>query len=403
MAMPSEMRILLGISGGIAAYKGVEVLRGLQREGAEVRVAMTAAAQKFIQPLTFEALSGHPVYTRLFPDAGGPDIVHVKLGEWPELILIAPATANVIAKMANGLADDLLTCTLLSSEAPVMVAPAMETAMYRHPASQRNLQRLADMGYRLIGPEEGALASGRSGMGRLADPERIVAEAVSSAATFGDLSGRKILVTGGRTEEDIDPVRFITNRSTGKMGYAVARRARQRGADVVLVSGPADLDPPAGVELIRVRTVSEMRAATESAFEGADALVMTAAVLDFRPRVVADAKIKKNANGLTLDLVANEDFLVGLGARKKGRILVGFAMETENGLPNARKKLVEKRLDLIVLNDLNVSGAGFGVDTNVVTLIDGDEAEPLPKMSKLEVADRILDWVIDRWTQTPRP
>ena len=403
MAMPSKMRILLGISGGIAAYKGVEVLRGLQREGAEVRVAMTASSQKFIQPLTFEALSGHPVYTRLFPDAGDPDIVHVTLGEWPELILIAPATANVIAKMANGLADDLLTCTVLSSEAPVMVAPAMETAMYRHPASQRNLQRLADMGYRLIGPEEGALASGRSGMGRLADPERIVAEAISSAATFGDLSGRKILVTGGRTEEDIDPVRFITNRSTGKMGYAVARRARQRGADVVLVSGPADLDQPAGVELIRVRTVSEMRAATESAFEGADALVMTAAVLDFRPRVVADAKIKKNANGLTLDLVANEDFLVGLGARKKGRILVGFAMETENGLPNARKKLVEKHLDLIVLNDLNVSGAGFGVDTNVVTLIDGDEAEPLPKMSKLEVADRILDWVIDRWTQTPRP
>ncbi len=401
--MPSKMRILLGISGGIAAYKGVEVLRGLQREGAEVRVAMTASSQKFIQPLTFEALSGHPVYTRLFPDAGDPDIVHVTLGEWPELILIAPATANVIAKMANGLADDLLTCTVLSSEAPVMVAPAMETAMYRHPASQRNLQRLADMGYRLIGPEEGALASGRSGMGRLADPERIVAEAISSAATFGDLSGRKILVTGGRTEEDIDPVRFITNRSTGKMGYAVARRARQRGADVVLVSGPADLDQPAGVELIRVRTVSEMRAATESAFEGADALVMTAAVLDFRPRVVADAKIKKNANGLTLDLVANEDFLVGLGARKKGRILVGFAMETENGLPNARKKLVEKHLDLIVLNDLNVSGAGFGVDTNVVTLIDGDEAEPLPKMSKLEVADRILDWVIDRWTQTPRP
>ena len=391
------LRILLGISGGIAAYKGVEVLRGLQREGAEVRVAMTAAAQKFIQPLTFEALSGHRVYTQLFPEAGDPDVIHVKLGEWPDLILIAPATANVIAKLANGLADDLLTCTLLSSEAPVMVAPAMETAMYRHPASQRNLQRLADMGYRLIGPEDGALASGRSGMGRLADPERIVAEAVSSAQTFGDLSGRKIVVTGGRTEEDIDPVRFITNRSTGKMGYAVARRARQRGADVVLVSGPGELDPPAGVDLIRVRTVSEMRAATESAFEGSDALVMTAAVLDFRPRVVSETKIKKNANGMTLDLIANEDFLVGLGARKNGRILVGFAMETENGLSNARKKLVEKYLDLIVLNDLNVSGAGFGVDTNVVTLIDGNEAEPLPKMSKLEVADRILDWVKDRW------
>ena len=392
------LRVLLGISGGIAAYKGVEILRGLQREGAEVRVAMTAAAQKFVRPLTFEALSGNRVYTELFPEAGDPEVIHVRLGEWPHLILIAPATANVIGKMANGLADDLLTCTVLSSEAPVMVAPAMETAMYRHPASQRNLQRLADMGYRLIGPEEGALASGGSGMGRLADPQRIVAEAVSSAVTFGDLSGRKIVVTGGRTEEDIDPVRFITNRSTGKMGYAVARRARQRGADVVLVSGPGNLDPPAGVDLIRVRTVSEMRAATESSFEGSDALVMTAAVLDFRPRVVSDAKIKKNANGMTLDLVPNDDFLVGLGARKHGRIVVGFAMETENGLANAQKKRVEKYLDLIVLNNLNESGAGFGVDTNVVTLIDGGAAEPLPKMSKLEVADRILDWVKDRWT-----
>ena len=392
------LRVLLGISGGIAAYKGVEILRGLQREGAEVRVAMTAAAQKFVRPLTFEALSGNRVYTELFPEAGDPEVIHVRLGEWPHLILIAPATANVIGKMANGLADDLLTCTVLSSEAPVMVAPAMETAMYRHPASQRNLQRLADMGYRLIGPEEGALASGSSGMGRLADPQRIVAEAVSSAVTCGDLSGRKIVVTGGRTEEDIDPVRFITNRSTGKMGYAVARRARQRGADVVLVSGPGNLDPPAGVDLIRVRTVSEMRAATESSFEGSDALVMTAAVLDFRPRVVSDAKIKKNANGMTLDLVPNDDFLVGLGARKHGRIVVGFAMETENGLANAQKKRVEKYLDLIVLNNLNESGAGFGVDTNVVTLIDGGEVEPLPKMSKLEVADRILDWVKDRWT-----
>ncbi len=398
MAIRSKMRILLGISGGIAAYKAVEVLRGLQREGAEVRVAMTAAALKFIQPLTFEALSGHRVYTELFPETGDPEVIHVKLGEWPDLILIAPATANVIGKMANGLADDLLTCTVLSSEAPVMLAPAMETAMYRHPALQRNLQRLADTGYCLIGPEEGVLASGRSGMGRLAEPQRIVAEAVSTAVTSGDLAGRKIVVTGGRTEEDIDPVRFITNRSTGKMGYAVARRARQRGAEVVLVSGPGNLDPPAGVDLIRVRTVSEMRAATESEFEGADALVMTAAVLDFRPRVVSTAKIKKNANGLTLDLVANEDFLVGLGARKNGRIVVGFAMETENGLSNARKKLEEKYLDLIVLNDLNVSGAGFGVDTNVVTLIDGGEAEPLPKMSKLEVADRILDWVKERWT-----
>ena len=399
MTTPAKLRVLLGISGGIAAYKGVDVLRGLQREGAEVRVVMTAAAQKFVQPLTFEVLSGHRVYTHLFPETGDPDVIHVTLGEWPDLILIAPATANVIGKMANGLADDLLTCTVLSSEAPVMVAPAMETAMYRHPASQRNLQRLADIGYRLIGPEDGVLASGRIGLGRLSDPERIVSEAVSTVAASGDLSGRRIVVTGGRTEEDIDPVRFITNRSTGKMGYAVARRARQRGAEVVLVSGPGNLDPPAGVDLIPVRTVSEMRTATESAFDGADALVMTAAVLDFRPRVVSEGKIKKSVNGLTLDLVANEDFLVELGARKQGRVVVGFAMETENGLSNARKKLTEKHLDLIVLNNLKEAGAGFGVDTNVVTLIDAESApEPLPKMAKLEVADRILDRIRDRWT-----
>ncbi len=399
MAMPAKMRILLGISGGIAAYKGVEVLRGLQREGAEVRVVMTAAAQKFIRPLTFEAISGHRVYTHLFPETGDPEVIHVTLGEWPDLILIAPATANLIGKMANGLADDLLTCTVLSSEARVMLAPAMETAMYRHPASQRNLQRLGEMGYLLIGPEEGALASGRSGMGRLSEPERIVSEAVSTAASCGDLSGRKIVVTGGRTEEDIDPVRFITNRSTGKMGYAVARRARQRGADVILVSGPSNLEPPPGVDLIRVRTVSEMRTATVSAFEGANALVMTAAVLDFRPRVYSDRKIKKSGNGLSLDLVANEDFLVELGARKNKRIVVGFAMETENGHSNAQKKLEEKHLDLIVLNNLNVAGAGFGVDTNVVTLIDaGGMAEPLPIMSKFDVADRILDWVKNQWT-----
>ncbi len=399
MTTPAKLRVLLGISGGIAAYKGVDVLRGLQREGAEVRVVMTAAAQKFVQPLTFEVLSGHRVYTHLFPETGDPDVIHVTLGEWPDLILIAPATANVIGKMANGLADDLLTCTVLSSEAPVMVAPAMETAMYRHPASQRNLQRLADIGYRLIGPEDGVLASGRIGLGRLSDPERIVSEAVSTVAASGDLSGRRIVVTGGRTEEDIDPVRFITNRSTGKMGYAVARRARQRGAEVVLVSGPGNLDPPTGVDLIPVRTVSEMRTATESAFDGADALVMTAAVLDFRPRVVSEGKIKKSVNGLTLDLVANEDFLVELGARKQGRVVVGFAMETENGLSNARKKLTEKHLDLIVLNNLKEAGAGFGVDTNVVTLIDAESApEPLPKMAKLEVADRILDRIRDRWT-----
>ncbi len=398
MAPPNQKRVLLGVSGGIAAYKAVEVLRGLQRAGAEVRVVMTKAAARFVQPLTFEALSHHRVYTELFPDEGDPDVVHVALGGWPDLVLIAPATANLMGRMANGLADDLLTCTLLATGAPVVLAPAMETRMWEHPAVQRNVERLRATGYRMIGPEEGELASGARGLGRMAEPERIVDAAVTQLGRSDAFCGRRIVVTAGRTEEDIDPVRFISNRSTGKMGYAVAQQAHLRGADVVLVSGPSALDVPMGVETVRVRTVAEMRGATTEAFQNADALIMTAAVLDFRPDRVAASKIKKTGEGLTLDLVPTEDFLVELGAYKGERVVVGFAMETENGVENARKKLETKHLDLIALNDLTVEGAGFGVDTNVVTLIDRQgRAEALPRMSKTAVADRILDWIAGRW------
>lgn len=391
-------RILLGVSGSIAAYKAVEILRGLQRRGADVQVAMTEAATKFVSPLTFEALSHRKVHTELFPESGDPDVVHVRVADWPDLMVVAPATANLIGKLANGLADDLLTCTLLAGDCPLVVAPAMESSMYGHPAVQKNLQRLRGRGVRLVDPEEGDLASGHSGIGRLADPEIIVTAAADAFQTSDDFTGKRIVVTAGRTEEDIDPVRFITNRSTGKMGYAVAERAMRRGAEVILVSGPTNLDAPVGTKVIPVRTVSEMQKATGEVFDQADALIMTAAVLDFRPETVAPQKIKKSADGLSLNLITNHDFLVDLGAEKRQRIVVGFAMETENGLANARRKLMEKHLDLIVLNDLTVAGAGFGVDTNVVTLLES-EGEPisLPKLSKLEVADRILDRLESYW------
>ncbi len=391
-------KVLLGISGGIAAYKGVEVLRGLQAAGAEVRVAMTLAAKAFVQPLTFEALSHHRVYSELFPEAGGPDIAHVMLGGWPDLVLVAPATADLMGKAANGLADDLLSCALLAAACPVMFAPAMETRMWCHPGVQRNVTCLKEAGCHFVGPESGLLASGSEGEGRMSESADVVSAALAALGRAQTLAGRKIVVTAGRTEEDLDPVRFITNRSTGKMGYAVAGQAHRRGAEVVLVSGPTHLDPPAGAQIVHVRTVAEMRAATVEAFGDADALVMTAAVLDFRPSTVAHQKIKKTGSGLTLDLVGNDDFLEVLGAEKGSRVVVGFAMETQNGLENARRKLEQKHLDLIVLNDLTVEGAGFGVDTNVVTLV-APTGEPidLPKLPKSDVADHILDWMESRW------
>lgn len=398
MAFLNGKKVLLGISGGIAAYKGIEVLRRLQMEGAEVRVMMTDAAQKFISPLTFEVLSRHQVYTDLFKEGGDPEVVHVALGNWPDLILIVPATANLMAKMANGLAEDLVTSTLLVARAPVLLAPAMETQMFQHPAVQRNLKRLQETGYQVFGPDTGKLASGAVGLGRLVVPEQIVTAAKMAVGQTGVFAGRRFLVTAGRTEEDIDPVRFITNRSTGKMGYAVAQQAKLRGSDVILVSGPSNLEVPPGIEVRNVRTVDEMKDATIEKFDWADALIMTAAVLDFKPKHPSASKIKKETCELTLDLTLTEDFLIGLGKRKGNRVVVGFAMETENGVLNAKKKLEKKNLDLIVLNNLNVEGAGFGVDTNVVTFIDRfGKTTSLPKILKEELANRILDWIGEQW------
>ena len=396
--MLAEKRILLGVSGGIAAYKSVSLLRLLQKAGAEVRVVMTQAAQKFVQPLTFEALSHHRVYTDLFPASGDPDVVHVQLGKWADVILIAPATADFIGKLAHGLADDLLTCVLLATEAPVLIAPAMESQMWKHRAVQRNVRILRERGCEMVAPGEGPLASGAQGIGRVAEPEEI-AEAVNAMmGAAQSLNGRHLVVTAGRTEQPIDPVRFITNRSTGKMGYAIAEQASRRGAEVTLISGPTELTAPAGVRVESIRTVADLKAATTRAYANADALIMTAAVLDFRPEDVAESKIKKRDGGLLLRMLPNEDFLIPLGQNKGKRVVIGFAMETDNALENARKKLKKKNLDLIVLNELNVEGAGFGVDTNVVTLIEPHrDAVALPLMSKRDVADRILDWLASHW------
>ncbi len=396
--MLTGKRILLGVSGGIAAYKSVFLLRLLQNAGAEVQVIMTPAAQKFVQPLTFEALSHHRVYTDLFPKDGDPDVIHVHLGKWADLIIVAPATANCMGKLAHGLADDLLTCTLLAAEAPVLLAPAMETQMWERGAVRQNVEFLKKDGYRMVGPGTGLLASGAEGMGRMAEPHEIVDEASGMMGATQSLAGKRIVVTAGRTEQPLDPVRFITNRSTGKMGYAIAEQARRRGADVALISGPTELTTPAGVQAESIRTVADLKAATVRAYQHADALIMTAAVLDFRPEHVSESKIKKRDGGHSLHLLPNEDFLISLGQNKGERVVIGFAMETDHALENARKKLHEKNLDLIVLNELNVEGAGFGVDTNVVTFIEPHrEPVALPMMSKRDVADRILDWLVSRW------
>jgi len=394
----TQKKVLLAVSGGIATYKAVEILRGLQAEGAEVRVVLTEAACRFIQPLTFEALSRHEVYTDLFPPKGDPNIRHVELAKWPDAILIAPATAHLLGRAANGIADDLVTNILLATESRVFAAPAMETQMYENAAVQNNLERLAARGYTLIDPGEGALASGAVGVGRLEAPETVVDRVADSLGRQQDLSGKHILVTAGRTEEDIDPVRFITNRSTGKMGYAVAAVAVQRGARVTLVSGPSELPTPEGVDRVDIRSVTELEQATRGAFSDADVLVMTAAVLDFRPARVADQKIKKDGQPLSMTFEPTHDFLVDLGREKGNRVLVGFAMETENVDENALRKLENKHLDLIVLNDLNVQGAGFGVDTNVVTFFDRDRNKTAyPLASKEQVGENILDWVVSRW------
>lgn len=383
--------IVLGVSGGIAAYKSAEIVRLLVKAEATVRVVMTRNAQEFITPLTLQTLSGNPVSTDTFDLTQESEIGHIRLADTADLVLIAPATANLLAKLAHGIADDLLTTVLLVTRAPVVVAPAMNVHMYAHPATQANLQTLRERGYEVVDPADGDLACGYQGQGRLADPVHIV-EAAAAALTGKDLAGERVIVTAGPNCEPIDPVRFISNRSTGKMGYALARVARQRGADVTLVSGPTALAAPPGVKFCAVRTAVEMQQAVGRHYDRATMVVSAAAIADYRPAQVAAQKIKKRDGTLSIALARNPDVLAGLGRNKGNRLLVGFATETEDVVQNAERKLRAKNLDLIVANDVTQTGAGFAGDTNIVTLLDRTGArESLPLLSKDEVAHRVYD------------
>lgn len=393
-------RILLAASGGIAAYKTPLVLRELVKQGAEVRVVLTKTAQQFVAPKTLEVLSGHPVHTELFERSDEFPVLHVGLAEWADLVLIAPATAHLIAKLAHGLADDLLSTLMLSSVAPALLAPAMEENMLLHAAVQANCESLQERGLVLLDPEVGELASGAIGKGRMAEPETIVERIIGLTCQERDLQGIRLLVTAGPTVEDLDPVRFVTNRSSGKMGFAVAQRALARGAHVVLVAGPTALPIPQGVDYHPVRSALEMLAVCEQVFDTVDGMVLAAAVADYRPAQVATEKMKRHGGGLTIELVENPDIAATLGKRKGERYSICFAMETEDGIERAKEKLQRKNGDLIALNNLRQEGAGFGVDTNIVTLIDAQgQVESLPQMSKLAVADHLLDRLVQAQSQ----
>jgi len=395
------MRITLGVTGGVAAYKSAELVRRLQTEGHTVQVVMTRAAREFITPLTFAALSGQKVITDLFANSDGGDanlesaIEHIAVAQRTDLLLVAPATADMLAKFARGLADDFLSTLFLASTAPVVVAPAMNVNMWQHPATQENLAMLRKRGVRIVEPGEGYLACGMTGPGRLAAQEEILKAVQEVLQTGKDLAGETVLVTAGPTCEDLDPVRYITNRSSGKMGYAVAEAAAKRGAKVVLISGPTALETPECVERVDVRTAAEMLRAVEARFAPVTIAVFAAAVTDYRPAERAAGKIKRAADELTIRLEANPDILATVARNKGERVVAGFAAETDNVAENARKKLEKKNADLIVANDVTAEGAGFDVDTNVVTIFTRDGREvPLPRLSKAEVAQRILDEVL---------
>jgi phosphopantothenoylcysteine decarboxylase/phosphopantothenate--cysteine ligase len=384
-------KIVLGVTGGIAAYKAAELVRELVRSGAEVFVIMTRGAQEFITPLTLQTLSGNKVATELFSLVEESEIGHISLADRADILVIVPATANVIGKIAGGIADDLLSTVVMATQAPVLLAPAMNVHMWENSITQENIQKLRARGYHFVDPEAGELACGYEGKGRLAELPAIVEE-VQTLLSPKDYSGENLLVTAGPTEEPVDPVRFLSNRSSGKMGFAVSRAARRRGAQVTLVSGPTALAPPPQVRFIPVRTAAQMREAVLENLQAASILVMAAAVSDFRPLGIREEKIKKSKANLNLPLEINPDILYEAGQQKGTRLLIGFAAETHDLLRKAQQKLAEKNLDLIVANDVSHPGAGFAVDTNIVKLIDRrGNIEELPLMGKEEVADLILD------------
>ena len=388
--------IALGVSGGIGAYKAVEVARGLQKQGHDVIAVMTRNARRFVGPLTFEAITRHKVLTDQFAPGANSDIEHISIASSIDLLLVAPATANVIGKFANGIADDFLSSLYLATRAPVLLAPAMNTNMLEHPAVRRNLDRLAAQGVRFVDPGSGYLACGWIGKGRLAEPAEVVAAAEQVLGPTGPLGGTRVVVTAGPTREALDPVRFVGNRSSGKMGYALAAAARSRGADVALISGPTELKPPAGVDVVHVTTAAEMHQAVTARAATADVVIMAAAVADYAPSGAAPQKIHKDQDSLTLTLVRTPDILGELGTRRAGGdrpILVGFAAETDDVVAQARKKRREKGVDLVVANDVSRTDAGFEVDTNEVTIVSADGEEVIPLQSKAGIANHVLDRV----------
>jgi len=389
-------KIILGVTGSIAAYKAVFLLRRLIEEGADVTVVMTRYATNFVAPLTFQVLSKKPVYSGMFDPDQGKDIIHLYLSRGADVILVAPATANIIGKMANGIADDLLSTMLIAARCPVILAPAMDYEMYENPVVQKNISYLRNLKIDFVGPETGLLASGDTGPGRMSEPDDIITFLEGKLGVKGDLSGHTVLITAGPTREAIDPVRYISSRSSGKMGYAIAEAAKSRGAKVILITGPASLTIPQGIEAINVITAEEMLDAVMNRLSDSTVLIMTAAVSDFRPAEKAISKIKKG-EAINLKLIKTPDILEEVCKKKGNQFVVGFAAETEDLITNAKEKLRIKHLDMIVANNVSLPGAGFEKDTNIVTLIDKEgKIKEYPEMPKSDVADMILDNVISK-------
>lgn len=386
--------VILGVTGSIAAYKTASLASMLKKQKADVTVIMTQNAANFINPITFESLTGNKCLLDTFDRNFQFHVEHIALAKWADVIMIAPASANIIAKAAHGLADDMLSTTLLACQCPKIIAPAMNTRMYQNPIVQDNLKTLQHYGFEVITPARGYLACGDTGDGKMPEPELLL-EHLAKALHPKDMIGVKVLVTAGPTREKIDPVRYISNHSTGKMGYAIARTAMLRGAEVTLVTGKTNLTPPVGVETLEITSASEMAETVKSRAGRQDIIIKAAAVADYRPRYAASEKVKKSENSLTIELERTEDILGFLGAHKKeGQFLCGFSMETENTLENSRRKLEKKNLDLIVANNLKQLGAGFGTDTNIVTLLSKEDTMELPIMSKEGVAEKLLDYIM---------
>jgi phosphopantothenoylcysteine decarboxylase / phosphopantothenate---cysteine ligase len=391
--------IVVGVTGGIAVYKAVDLVSRLRKLGADIHVIMTKSATQFVQPLTFREISGNPVVTDMWDEPKMWHVQHISLARKADLLAIVPATANIMGKIAHGIADDMLTTTVLATTAPVFLAPAMNTQMYKNPITQDNMHRLRSYGFRIMEPASGYLACGEEGMGRLPEPADIVDRIVAIMMAKRDFSGKTMLVTAAGTQEPIDPVRYIGNRSSGKMGYAIAQAARDRGARVILISGPTFLPQPHGIEFIAVQTAQEMKEAVLRYYGEVQVVIKAAAVADYRPQQAAEHKIKKLNSHMTIELEKNPDILWELGQKKQHQILVGFAAETQSLLENAREKLERKNLDMLVANDVTIAGAGFNTETNIVKLLLSDGAiEELPLLTKKEVAEIILD-KIDEFLQ----